>query len=349
MKFAFRGFRRRFAAFFASKCRNFDQFYDKYVLEPTLNFMSNYMNYFGPIFVALILILVALIILVAYLIIVPYEYVKRSPAESISFTLLGHFILINFLYNYIKACSIGPGHPPKNANFKYGSSCKHCQHPKPFRAHHCSICQKCILKMDHHCPWLNQCVGHFNHRYFYLTLLYVFIGCIFLFVFTLRPFSDHYHRRFHIRYNFFPVDEITPWCDVLPNLLYSSYFCDSESKGDEKIYNLIIFEFSTSVAFGLGIGIMLVWNSLLISKGETSIERLSNKDQAKKMKQMGKDYKNPHDFGFRNNWKIFFGVEKAEEIWLKILLPCCRNNKLDGDGITWNYSAYVNDGKTMLV
>lgn len=33
------------------------------------------------------------------------------------------------------------------------SICKKCLTPKPTRTHHCSICNKCILKMDHHCPW----------------------------------------------------------------------------------------------------------------------------------------------------------------------------------------------------
>lgn len=31
------------------------------------------------------------------------------------------------------------------------SICKKCIAPKPPRTHHCSVCNKCILKMDHHC------------------------------------------------------------------------------------------------------------------------------------------------------------------------------------------------------
>lgn len=29
--------------------------------------------------------------------------------------------------------------------------CKKCDSPKPPRTHHCSVCNKCVLKMDHHC------------------------------------------------------------------------------------------------------------------------------------------------------------------------------------------------------
>lgn len=31
--------------------------------------------------------------------------------------------------------------------------CRRCKAFKPERAHHCSVCGRCIIKMDHHCPW----------------------------------------------------------------------------------------------------------------------------------------------------------------------------------------------------
>ena len=43
--------------------------------------------------------------------------------------------------------------------------------------HHCSICKRCVYKMDHHCPWTGNCVGYYTLKPFLLFLFYVTSLC----------------------------------------------------------------------------------------------------------------------------------------------------------------------------
>ncbi|KAJ2879557.1 Palmitoyltransferase, partial [Coemansia aciculifera] len=96
-----------------------------------------------------------------------------------TFVVLGVFnVLLHLLYyNYYLAATVPPGHvpigwePPRNGANVYELKrdtlkprfCRTCKGFKPPRTHHCSDCDKCVLKMDHHCPWTNNCVG-FNNQ-----------------------------------------------------------------------------------------------------------------------------------------------------------------------------------------
>ena len=56
---------------------------------------------------------------------------------------------------------------------RFKKFCRKCKAFKPVRAHHCSLCGRCIIKMDHHCPWVNNCIGYDNKKHFILLLIYV--------------------------------------------------------------------------------------------------------------------------------------------------------------------------------
>jgi hypothetical protein len=60
--------------------------------------------------------------------------------------------------------------------------CHKCNCVKIPRAHHCSLCQRCVMRMDHHCPWVNNCVGLKNHKFFIQFLVYASAACLLAFI-----------------------------------------------------------------------------------------------------------------------------------------------------------------------
>ena len=71
--------------------------------------------------------------------------------------------------------------------------CRRCRAFKPPRAHHCSVCGRCVIKMDHHCPWVNNCVGIGNHKYFLLFVFYTFVSCVYSMTLIIVRFSTCTH------------------------------------------------------------------------------------------------------------------------------------------------------------
>lgn len=83
--------------------------------------------------------------------------------------------------------------------------CYRCARPRPPRAHHCRQCGTCVLRMDHHCPWVGACVGAQNYNYYYNTVVWGLLICLFqlvsvaaLFAFgALSHTSKHWSERIH--------------------------------------------------------------------------------------------------------------------------------------------------------
>lgn len=83
------------------------------------------------------------------------------------------------IWSHLACMLTDPGAVPLDAEpTEDTKTCTKCKAPKPPRAHHCSICKRCVMKMDHHCPWVNNCIGARNQKHFLLFLLYVNVQCL---------------------------------------------------------------------------------------------------------------------------------------------------------------------------
>ncbi|KAK2585867.1 hypothetical protein KPH14_010460 [Odynerus spinipes] len=232
------------------------------------------------------------------------------------------------------------GYPPQGGLIPEAVSiCKKCIKPKPPRTHHCSICNKCVLKMDHHCPWLNNCVGYYNHRHFFQYMAFTVLGILFIMIFGIEIAYQEFFPAQEAELDGHPVrinnSEIIPVAESLDHLSKEEIAeiakQAAENKEKEWRRRLIFFAALICVATFTALGALTWWHAGLITRGETSIEARINSTETKKYKALGKSYQNPYNFGPRKNWKLFLGI--VDRSWWYVLFPSTHGPY--GNGLTW--------------
>ncbi|KAI8376612.1 DHHC palmitoyltransferase-domain-containing protein [Choanephora cucurbitarum] len=155
--------------------------------------MSCWKSIKGPLTVLLVVIVIIFICSTSQIFVLWPFFGLNSVHSKVILATLNFFVFMIFV-NYYLTCATNPGIVPQRwlprqqAYIEVKKSthtprfCKTCDNHKPPRAHHCSSCHRCVLKMDHHCPWVNNCVGFANYGHFFRLIIYVDISIVYLFV-----------------------------------------------------------------------------------------------------------------------------------------------------------------------
>ncbi|KJA21237.1 hypothetical protein HYPSUDRAFT_141151 [Hypholoma sublateritium FD-334 SS-4] len=86
--------------------------------------------------------------------------------------------------------------------------CRKCWAPRSERTHHCSICNRCVMKMDHHCPWVGaKCIGHRTYPAFVHFLCCVTFLAIYIAVVASNALWFAFQNPFAV-HEFIPVHEL---------------------------------------------------------------------------------------------------------------------------------------------
>ncbi|XP_059707753.1 palmitoyltransferase ZDHHC16 isoform X3 [Haemorhous mexicanus] len=337
------------------------------LFEPVYWLVDHVTRWFGVVFVALVIGLTSSIVAIVYICLLPLILQTYTPAWICWHLAYGHWNLIMIVFHYYMAITTSPGHPPQAKNDLTGVSiCRKCIAPKPARTHHCSICNRCVLKMDHHCPWLNNCVGHYNHRYFFSFCLFMTMGCIYCSISGWDMFRDAYAAietyyqtpppTFSFRQRAFHKSVVYLWVlcrrSDKPTHLggcgcreVASAPASCSVREGRPVFYLLSLVIPSSVA--LALGALTLWHAALITRGETSIERHINRKERQRLQKKGKVFRNPYSYGGWDNWKVFLGVDVPRHWLTRVLLPS--PHLPHGTGLSWDLPPCVTEQRAPLL
>ena len=86
------------------------------LLEPFIWLVDHYVQVLGPVFVVMIVILMAVFVYIAYLIGLPFYWQHSIFITSVAL-IVGHYLLFNVIFHYFMAYKTSPGYPPQVSHF----------------------------------------------------------------------------------------------------------------------------------------------------------------------------------------------------------------------------------------
>nr|CCA18007.1 palmitoyltransferase putative [Albugo laibachii Nc14] len=172
-----------------------------------------------------ILLVLSIILMECYLYWTAYLLSSCFSESSVSrafHAVIFHYFLLLVMLCYVRVALTDPGYVTTALLNKFSDAlpsamenddgdpqhlqklpiCRKCNQPKPLRTHHCSFCNKCVLKMDHHCPWVANCIGLCNYKFFLQFITYALIAIVMLMEKLLTRFERSVwslQRSKHIR------------------------------------------------------------------------------------------------------------------------------------------------------
>ncbi|KAJ0968611.1 hypothetical protein J5N97_025528 [Dioscorea zingiberensis] len=157
--------------------------------------------------------------------------------------------------------------------------CRKCNQLKPPRCHHCSVCGRCVLKMDHHCVWVVNCVGALNYKFFLLFLFYTLLETALV---TLSLLSQ-----------------------------FIAFFGDGEIPGTPGTLATTFLTFVLNLAFALSVLGFLIMHASLVAANTTTIEAYEKKTTPKWRYDLGRRKNFEQVFG--TNKKYWFIPAYSDE------------------------------------
>ncbi|KIY66742.1 zf-DHHC-domain-containing protein [Cylindrobasidium torrendii FP15055 ss-10] len=218
-------------------------------------------------------------------------------------------VAANMVMHYWWACTVPPGfvgEDERPLSIRTGryfdvtpatiTTCSKCLSQRPERAHHCRICNRCVLKYDHHCPVrINACVGIHNERHFILFMTYFVLACG---IFAVNGF-DGVLLALGASYVYTGMD---PWPYRIPQIAF-------------------ILIYVLAAVLSLAVLSMLSYHLWMVMHAETSVESQDFHIYRKVAKRRGETFTNSYDLGKIRNLELFFNVGKGGYPYYTLLLP----------------------------